>query len=459
MNTFPRGHKKLLRAWIFYDWANSVYSLTIVSAVFPIFYGLLFKIANITHIELFGFNFKNTAVITFVTALAFLVVVLLSPILSGIADFLGNKKSFMKFFCYLGAFSCIGLYWFSLENIYFGLLAYFGGVVGFWGSIVFYNSYLPDVALPEQYDEVSAKGFIMGYLGCTLLLIFNLAMVMYPSYFAIGGDEVEATQKAMRISFITVGIWWIGFSQYSFHNLPNFEKGRGKISKNIIFNGYKELNSVWKKLKESKRLKMFLIAFFVYSMGVQTVMLVAAYFGEQEVQWKNTEERTIGLITSILIIQLVAMLGAKITVWLVKKIGKIRVLILLNGVWIAICFIAYFVYLPIHFYITAMLVGMVMGGIQTLSRSTYSAYLPETKDTTSFFSFYDVAEKIGIVIGMGIYGVIDQLTNSMRNSVVFLIVFFGLGMFLLVKVLKLERLHRKSLMNMSEKNIQNNNQH
>lgn len=443
MKTFPRGHKKLLKAWIFYDWANSVYSLTIVSAVFPIFYGLLFKIANITHIELFGLNFKNTAVITFITALAFLVVVLLSPILSGIADYLGNKKTFMKFFCYLGAISCIGLYWFSLENIYLGLLAYFGGVVGFWGSIVFYNSYLPDIALPEQYDEVSAKGFIMGYLGCTLLLIFNLAMVMYPTYFGIGGDEVEATQKAMRISFVTVGIWWIVFSQYSFHYLPNFEKGRGKISKSIIFNGYKELRSVWKKLKESKRLKMFLFAFFVYSMGVQTVMLVAAYFGEQEVQWKNTEERTIGLITSILIIQLVAMLGAKLTVWGVKKIGKIWVLIVLNCVWVTICIIAYFVYLPIHFYATAMLVGMVMGGIQTLSRSTYSAYLPETKDTTSFFSFYDVAEKIGIVIGMGIYGVIDQLTNSMRNSVIFLIVFFGLGVFLLVKVLKLEQLHKK----------------
>ncbi|MDO4229215.1 MAG: MFS transporter [Capnocytophaga sp.] len=447
MATFPRGHKKLLRAWIFYDWANSVYSLTIVSAVFPIFYGLLFKLANITHIELFGISFKNTVVITFVTALAFLVVVILAPILSGIADYLGNKKSFMKFFCYLGAVSCIGLYWFSLENIYFGLLAYFGGVVGFWGSIVFYNSYLPDIALPEQYDEVSAKGFSMGYLGCTLLLIFNLMMVMFPSYFGIEGSEEEATQKAMRISFITVGIWWIVFSQYSFYYLPNFEKERGKISKSIIFNGHKELRNVWQAIKKSNRLKMFLFAFFVYSMGVQTVMLVAAYFGEQEVQWKNTEERTIGLITSILIIQLVAILGARLTVMTVKQIGKIATLIILNGIWVTICIIAYFVYLPIHFYITAVLVGMVMGGIQTLSRSTYSSYLPETKDTTSFFSFYDVAEKIGIVIGMGIYGAIDQFTNSMRNSVMFLIVFFGLGVFLLLKVIKLEKAHRQKSTN------------
>lgn len=436
---FPRGHKKLLKAWILYDWANSVYSLTIVSAVFPIFYGLLFKIAKITHIEIFGISFKNTAVITFVTSLAFLVVVLVSPILSGIADYLGNKKTFMKFFCYLGAISCIGLYWFSLEDIYFGLTCYFLGVVGFWGSIVFYNSYLPDIALPEQYDEVSAKGFIMGYLGCTTLLIFNLAMVMYPSFFGIRGDETQATLTAMKISFVTVGIWWITFSQYSFRYLPDFEKGRGKINKNIIFNGYKELRGVWRRLKESNRLKMFLFAFFVYSMGVQTIMLVATYFGEQEIRWKGTEERTLGLIVSILIIQIVAIFGARLTVVTVKKMGQVPVLIILNCIWIVICLVAYFIYLPAHFYITAMLVGMVMGGIQTLSRSTYSNYLPETKDTTSFFSFFDVAEKIGIVIGMGIYGFIDQFTNNMRNSVVFLVLFFGFGVFLLLKVLRMER--------------------
>lgn len=439
----PKGQKKLLRAWIFYDWANSVYSLSIVSAIFPIFYGLLFKLSGITHITLLGLHLKNTAIITFVTALAFFVVVILSPILSGIADYLGNKKSFMRFFCYLGAISCIGLYWFSLENIYFGLVCYFLGAVGFWGSIVFYNSYLPDIALPEQYNEVSAKGFMMGYLGCTLLLVFNLAMVMYPQWFGIGGSETEATSKAMRISFVTVGIWWIAFSSYSFRYLPNFERGRGKINGRIILNGYKELQSVWKKLKESNRLKMFLFAFFVYSMGVQTVMLVAAYFGEQEIQWKE-EERAIGLISSILIIQIVAIFGAKLTLFLTKKMGNIWVLIILNSIWICVCFIAYFIYTPLHFYITAILVGLVMGGIQTLSRSTYSSYLPETKDTTSFFSFFDVAEKIGIVIGMGIYGAVDQFTNSMRNSVIFLVVFFGLGVFLLFKVLKLEKKRMKN---------------
>lgn len=283
-SNLPRGNKKLLNAWAFYDWANSVYSLTIVSAVFPIFYGALFKVAKRTHIELFGMELKNTAIITFVTALAFLIVAFISPILSGIADYMGNKKRFMQFFCYLGAFSCIGLYWFSLENIYIGLLFYFLGVVGFWGSIVFYNSYLPDIAYPEQYDQISARGFIFGYIGSVILLIFNLAMVMYPATFGISGDEMQATIKAMQIAFVTVGIWWILFSQVSFYFLPMFEKESDKIKRNIIFNGYRELRSVWKKLKETEKLKRFLFAFFIYSMGVQTVILVATYFGEQEIR-------------------------------------------------------------------------------------------------------------------------------------------------------------------------------
>ncbi|GJH41304.1 MFS transporter [Capnocytophaga sp. HP1101] len=436
MKPLERGHKKLLNAWAFYDWANSVYSLTIVSTIFPIFYGLLFRTAGLTHIELFGMVIKSTSVIAFVTALAFAVVVVLSPILSGIADYLGNKKSFMRFFCYLGAISCVGLYWFSLEHIYFGLLCYFCGVVGFWESIVFYNSYLPDIALPEQYDAVSAKGYSLGYAGSVLLLIFNLIMVMKPEWVGFATTDIETTLTTMRISFITVGIWWIGFSSIPFYYLPSYQKDRGKFSKSILFNGFKELRKVWQSLSASPRLKWYLIAFFVYSMGVQTVMLVATYFGEQEIQWASSDESTMGLIVSVLIIQLVAILGAHLTVLAVRKWGNIAVLIGLNAIWVGICLLSYKVYKPVEFYVIAILVGLVMGGIQTLSRSTYSAYLPQTKDTTSFFSFYDVTEKLGIVIGMGVYGIIDQITNNMRNATISLIVFFGLGMLLLFKVRK-----------------------
>mgnify|MGYP003520265355 FL=1 len=425
MQDLPKGSKKLINAWAFYDWANSVYTLVIASSIFPIYYGALFKLKGSLYIDAFGSNFKSTALISFVTAAAFLLVAFLSPILSGIADYAGNKKLFLKFFCYLGAFSCIGLYWFSLADIYVGLTFYFLALIGFWGSLVFYNSYLPDIAFPEQQDAASAKGYSIGYIGSVLLLIINLTMVMT-------AESNEAALSAMKLSFIMVGIWWIIFSQYTFYYLPKGQKKSGERNKvSLIFGGFKELKKVWNSLSDNLILKKYLISFFVYSMAVQTVMLVATYFGEQEIAWKDDSQKTTGLIISILVIQLVAVAGAQVTSILSSKIGNIRTLILINIIWVVICIAAYFVATPMHFYITAGFVGLVMGGIQSLSRSTYSKLLPETQDTASYFSFYDVAEKIGIVIGMCIYGVIDQITGSSRLAIMFLALFFGVGVLML----------------------------
>ena len=436
MADLPKGDKKLLNAWAFYDWANSVYSLVISSAVFPIFYEALFSERS-HYITVFGFSLKNSALISFVTAFAFLVVAFISPILSGISDYVGNKKSFMKFFCYLGALSCVGLYWFSLENIYLSLVFYFLGLVGFWGSWVFYNSYLPDIAFAEQQDTISAKGFSYGYIGSVILLVVNLAMIMMPDVFGISGTKGEAAMKAMRYSFVMVGIWWIVFSQYTYYYLPKGNKFvASKIKQNIIFNGYKELQKVWHLLAENKALKRYLASFFVYSMAVQTVMLIATYFGAQEIQWSSQSESTTGLIICILLIQLVAIVGAIFTSKASARYGNIPTLVVINGFWIVLCTLAYFITMPIHFYVMAGLVGLVMGGIQALSRSTYSKLLPKSEDTASFFSFYDVAEKIGIVIGMCVYGIIDQITGSPRFAIVFLGVFFVIGLVLLRRVPK-----------------------
>ncbi len=440
MADLKKGSKKLLNAWAFYDWANSVYTLTIASTIFPIFYGTLNFIDD-NKVHVFGVELKNTALISFVTAFTFLVVAFTSPLLSGIADYVGNKKMFMRFFCYLGAFGCFGLYWFSLDYIYLSLLFYFFGLLGYWGSLVFYNSYLPDIAFEEQQDKISARGFSMGYVGSVTLLLLNLAMVMKPEWFGfdIGTTEAEnnaASILAMRTSFITVGLWWVLFSQYSFYYLPKGIPTGNKIKRHVIFNGIKELKIVWKNLTHNLRLKRFLNAFFVYSMAVQTIMLVATYFGEQEINWGSESEKTMGLIVSILIIQIVAVFGAILTSRSSAKFGNINTLIGINIVWMSLCFYGYFVETPIQFYITASLVGFVMGGIQSLSRSTYSKFLPKTADTTSYFSFFDVAEKIGIVIGMLIFGVIDQITGSMRNSILFLFIFFLIGIILLFKVPK-----------------------
>lgn len=436
MKALEKGSPKLLNAWAFYDWANSVYPLVISSAVFPIFFESLFSDRS-HYIEVFGLSLKNSALISFVTAAAFLLVAFISPLLSGIADYVGNKKSFMKFFCYMGALSCMGLYWFTLENIYIGLFFYFFGLIGFWGSLVFYNSYLPDIAFPEQQDKISAKGYSLGYIGSVVLLIVNLAMIMKPDLFGITGTSGEAAMKAMRYSFLMVGVWWILFSQYSYYFLPKGNKNADqKVTKDVIFNGFKELKKVWKLLEDNVSLKRYLGSFFVYSMAVQTVMIIATYFGAQEIAWSSKEESTTGLIICILVIQLVAVAGAVLTSKASGKFGNIPTLIVINCIWVVFCALAFFITLPIHFYAMAGLAGLVMGGIQALSRSTYSKLLPETEDTASFFSFYDVSEKIGIVIGMCVYGIIDQITGSPRFAIVFLAVFFITGVILLKRVPK-----------------------
>ena len=433
MQILKKGSKKLLNAWAFYDWANSVYSLVIASSVFPLYYQALFSSAGIEYITIFGGTIRSTPLITYTTAIAFIFISFLIPILSGIADFVGNKKVFMKFFCYLGAFSCMGLYFFNLENILTSLLFYFLALIGFWCSWIFYNSYLPDVAYPEQQDKLSAKGFSLGYIGSVLLLLFNLAMIMFPESFGLG-DDGASKMKAMQISFISVGVWWLVFSQYTFYYLPKGNANSNKVTWHILFDGYRELKSVYLSLSENRVLKSYLCAFFVYSMAVQTVMLVATYFGEQEINWGSDNQKTIGLISSILIIQLVAVIGAQLTSKASSKFGNLPTLIVINLIWAVICVAAFFMTIPLQFYITAGFVGMVMGGIQALSRSTYSKFLPNTKDTASYFSFYDVSEKIGIVIGMLIYGFIDQFTGSMRNSIVFLMLFFIVGAILLARV-------------------------
>ncbi|MFT5848284.1 MFS transporter [Psychroserpens sp.] len=427
MIELKKGSKKLLNAWAFYDWANSVYTLTIASSIFPLFYASLFDNKD-ELVAAFGFEMKQETLITLVTAFTFLVVAILSPILSGIADYVGNKKNFMKFFCYVGSLGSIGLFFFDRDYIHLSLLFYFMGLIGYWGSLVFYNSYLPDIAHPEQQDSISAKGFSMGYIGSVLLLVVNLAMVM-------SQDTKEGAVEMMKYSFITVGIWWAVFSQYTFYVLPNGTSPGHKVTKAILFNGFKELKLVWIELKQNLRLKRYLYAFFVFSMAVQTIMLIATYFGEKEISWASDSEKTTGLIGSILLIQLIAILGAYLTSKASFKYGNIKTLIVINFIWMCLCFYAFFMVLPFQFYIAAGLVGLVMGGVQSLGRSTYSKFLPETEDTTSYFSFYDVAEKIGIVIGMLIFAIVSEYW-SMRYGILFLFVFFLIGIVLLFRVPK-----------------------
>jgi len=427
----PRGSKKLIGAWTLYDWANSVYSLVISSAVFPIYYSQ-YVFSQTNSIILFNAEINKDTLISLVSAFSFLLIAFLSPLLSGIADYIGNKKIFMKFFVYLGSLSCIGLYWFELETIEISLIFYTLTLIGFWGSLVYYNSYLRDITYPNQTNIVSAKGYTMGYIGSVILLLINLIMINFYESFGFESEII-----AMKSSFAIVGLWWLGFSQYSFYHLPKGNRGV-KIPKNIIWNGFKELKNVYKIIRSSKRFTRFLIAFFVFSFSLQTVLYIASYFGVNEIDWTGSDQ-TSGLIISILLIQIVAIAGAFIFSRLAQKFGNIIVLTFAIFMWGAVCLYAYYINTPNEFYMIAGLVGLLMGGTQPVARATFSLFIPDTNDTTSFFSFYDVTEKIGIVFGMLFYAIAAQITGSVRFSVIIFMFFFFLGAILLTRVPRIDK--------------------
>lgn len=426
--------KKVINGWAMYDWANSVYNLVITSTIFPAYYEAITGDGDDTTpvdtVRLFGREFVNTSLYDYALAIAFIIVALISPVLSSIADSRGNKRQFLRFFCMVGSLGCSALYFFDAGNLAYGLAALIVACVGFWSSFVFYNSYLPDIAAPEDRDKISARGFMMGYIGSVILQIICFVLVLG------GGEFGISTGKGSQLSFLLVGIWWWGFGQMAINRLP---KGKPLVDikhTSVFTGGFKELKKVWHQLKKLPVLKKFLLSFFFYNMGVQTVMLAATLYGKSELNIPTTN-----LIIAILIIQLVAIPGAWIIARISKKIGNLHTLMLSVAFWIFLCYLGYLV--PKNgineFYVLACLVGFVMGGIQSLSRSTYSKLMPETKDTASFFSFYDVTEKIAIIIGMFSFGYINEQTGSQRNSVLILMSFFIIGLAVLLITRRAEK--------------------
>jgi UMF1 family MFS transporter len=415
----------IINAWCMYDWANSVHALVIVSSIFPVYFSATVLSASGTpEVNFFGMQIKSSVLFSYTVSVSFLITALLIPICTAIADFTGKKKRFMQFFCYTGAVSCMMLYFFTKETLISGIFLFGLSLIGWSGSIVFYDSYLPEIATEDRFDKYSARGFSLGYLGSVLLLLFNLSMILAPQFYGI-------TQKSLpaRISFFTVGLWWILFAQIPFYYLPsgNAEKER---SGNWIFHGFKELRKVYGRLREQPYLAKFLSAFFIYTMGLRTVMYVATIFGATELKLPSQS-----LIITVLLIQLVGIAGSYTFAWLSGKIGNIYALMIGVSIWIGICTGAYYTTEAMEFYMIACTVGMVMGGIQSLSRSTYSKLIPENvTDTASYFSFYDVTEKLAIVIGTFIYGTVEQLTGSMRNSILALLIIFVIGLMLLYRI-------------------------
>ena len=454
------GDKKLIGAWAFYDWANSVYSLVISTAVFPLFYSAITKGKTVVFL---GMKWDHADTLySYALSFSFLVVAFMSPILSAIADYTGNKLKFMKFFCWLGALSVMFMYFFEgLNTAWIGIVCTILASIGFWSSIVFYNSYLPEVAHPEQQDAVSAKGFIYGYIGSIILLIFCLAMILAPNTFGFdlsisdtvlaNGSEAEinnalenaknaASLKAMRISFVMVGLWWIGFAQITFKKLPNNSFNK-KPEKDFIWKGFKELKKVWVELKEYPTLKNFLIAFFLLSVGVQTIILLATIFGSIELGLGTTN-----LIVTVLLIQFVAILGAYVFSKVSEKYGNFKAIKITLVIWILVCLAAFMLEKELpnveyYFYALGGLLGLVLGAIQSLTRSTYSKLLPKTQENATYFSFYDVTEKIAIVLGTFVFGLLIYLTGSMQWSVLSLGLFFVASLVVLSSLKSTEHVH------------------
>ena len=427
VQVIEKGDPKVVRAWVMYDWSNSVYQLTIASAIFPIYYNTVTRHGTDFMVSFFGYKVVNTALYSWAIAAAYLLVAIGSPLFSSMADYTGRRKGFMRAFTIIGAVGCGMLFFFDANHIELGVISFALGTLGYGGSIVFYNSFLPVIAKPEDQDRISARGYSMGYLGGVILLLFNLLMIMKPELF---GFDNQSDMPA-RISFLTVFVWWIGFSTITFKYLPKYvfrkRTGRGRI----LTNGYRELRLVFNEIRKSYRLSVFLSAFFFLMMGMLTTMFMAVTYGEKALGLKDSV-----LIPTILMVQLVGMFGAWFFARLSGRIGNLKALVVSVIVWIVICVYVFMVKGTTGFIIAAVFIGIVMGGSQSLARSTYSKMLPETTDHTSFFSFYDVMEKLATVAGTFSFGIIEVMTGSMRFSVLAIAVFFMIGLFFLLMLLK-----------------------
>ncbi len=410
-----------------YDWANSVYSLVITSTIFPVYFNSVTQTDEFgDKVRFFGLEITNTVLYSYSISFSFLVIAVISPLLSGIADSSGKKLLFMKIFAYMGSLACLGLFFFEGENLEYGIICAMMASIGYAGSIVFYNAFLPEIASEDEYDFLSARGFSLGYIGSVILLLINLFMIQKPDFFGLADGG-----HAARWSFLITGVWWAGFAQIPFHYLPDNPYNK-KAPNAMLRKGYHEIKSIFLIVRKNATMNGFLSAFFFYSMGVQTVMYLAASFGDKELGLPGDK-----LIMTILIIQIVAIGGSYLFAYISKFFGNKMSLLIMVIIWIFICVSAYYVVSENQFYLLAFVVGMVMGGIQSLSRSTYSKLIPkETTEHASYFSFYDVTEKVAIVFGTFSYGIIEQLTGNMRNSSLALVLFFivGLGFLILVKI-------------------------
>ncbi|MFN0175091.1 MAG: MFS transporter [Saprospiraceae bacterium] len=427
-----KNNPRTINAWAFFDWANSAYALVITVAIFPAYFLTMTGDGikeTIDYVQVAGLRMTNSSLFAYSISLAYLIIAAISPILSGIADYGGKRIAFLRFFSLLGALACMSMWFFTdMGTLWVGVTGFILATIGFAGGIVFYNSFLPIIATEDRYDDVSAKGFSYGFIGSVILLLINLVVISNYKWFGF-----EAKGLAVPTAFVMVGLWWIGFSQIPFRRLP--QDSNTKTRSNLLGKGYQELRKAWRNLKGNPNALRFLAAFFCYNAGVQAVLFLASTFADVVLGFDAQK-----LIYLVLILQIVAIGGAWASAKLSGRKGNKFSIMVMLVIWTVVCITGYYVQTGLDFYLLAAGVGVVMGGIQSLSRATYAKLLPEdTPDTASYFSFYDVMDKVSTVAGTFTFGLVQQITGDMRDSVRALAVFFVISL-IIFSVVKIRRM-------------------
>jgi UMF1 family MFS transporter len=409
---------KAIRAWTMYDWANSAFATTVMAAILPNYFGMY--IATEASLTLWGYT----------VAIGSLIAAIISPVLGAIADFRGSKKTFMGFFVALGVTSTALMYLVDTPGDW--LLAsvlYILGTIGFAGSLVFYDALLPHIADPDEIDEVSARGYAMGYIGGGLLLLINVVMIFVGPRFLPNMAEDEATKLMMRLSLSSVAVWWAVFSIPIFRHVKEPERKieKGEEGMNLITVGFKRFFSALKDISKFRDLFLFLLAFFVYANGIGTIITMAVAFGT------DLGFGTTILIGTLLMVQFVAAPFAILFGKISKKFGTKKSIYLSLLVYTLISIIGFLMSKEWHFILLGFAVATVQGGSQALSRSLMGQLMPKSK-SAEFFGFFSVSEKFNTVIGPILFSVINQITGNSRLAIISLVVFFLAGIALLSKV-------------------------
>ncbi len=406
-------HKRAIRSWVMYDWANSAFATTVMAAVLPIYY------ANVAGANLPG----NTATVywAYTSSISLLVAAILGPILGAIADFSGMKKRFLTIFMFIGVAGTALLYFVRTGDWLMASIFFVIGELGFAGSLVFYDSLLPHVARPDEIDQVSTRGYAIGYLGGGLLLAINLAMIMLA--------PESMTGLMTRLSFLSVALWWFVFSIPVIRNVPEPARRvkQNEVGGNPVLVSFRRLGATFRDIRRYRQLFIFLVAFWFYNDGIGTIIKMATIYGNEIGIGQTT------LIGTLLMVQFVGVPFAFFFGWLAKRIGTKTSIYISLLVYTAIAVMGYFLSQEWQFWALGIAVATVQGGSQALSRSLFGRLAPRSK-SAEFFGFFSVSEKFAGIVGPFVFGLVGQIMGNSRLAIVSLVIFFIIGAFLLTRV-------------------------